>query len=225
MRRTCSVLVALSLAVLSHAAFAQPPGGPPDGAPGATPAAKDTSGVLPKWMDGAVEVGVGWMASPQSVKDRYSAGMNIGLELQALAAPALRFGAKAEYHDSPSNRDGFVTTSNGIVGYDTFGDGKMLDLFGTIAVRPWRQLWLEGGAGYGHFESGFGDVNFIDGVTGDSYVPPGKIGWGPVAGAGARYEFQPSRRDRMYVGAGWRRMVRDDVTLQYGLIRVGYRFH
>lgn len=224
MRVAVSLLFACSLAVFASSAFAQPPGGPPEGNLGATPEKKDTTGVLPKWMDGAVEAGVGGMTSPLSVKDRYSAGLDLAVELQALAAPALRFGAKAEYHDTPSNNEGFVATSHGIVSFDTFGDGKMFDLLGTVSVRPWRQLWLEGCAGYGHFDSGFGDINFIDGLTGDSYAPPGTIGWGPVAGAGARYEFQPNRRDRMYAGAGWRRMVRDDVTLQYGLIRVGYRF-
>ncbi|MBI5167960.1 MAG: hypothetical protein HZA61_00585 [Candidatus Eisenbacteria bacterium] len=220
MRLAVATCFALFLTVLPAAAPAQPAGRPPDD-PGAP---RDTSGVLPTWMDGAVEAGVGWMADPQRVKDRYSAGMDVALVLQAKVAPALRFGVRVEYHDLPSNNEGFAVTSGGLVSLRDFGDGKVYDAVATASARVWSQLWLEAMAGYGYFDAGFGDVSFVDGLTGENFVPPGRTGGGPVVGAGVRYEFQPTRRDRLYVGTGWRRMVLEDATIQLVPIQIAYRF-
>ncbi len=215
MRRALLLLLLLLPPIQAAPAHAQP-------APGAP---RDTVGFLPRWLDGSAEAGVGWMAAPSVVRRRYTAGLDAALGLQAKLSARARVGARLEYHDLPSSNNGFIATTGGLYSeWDSWGDGRAWMLLGTGAARAWRTFWLEGAAGYGHFSSGFSDASFVDGVTGESFVPEGRNGWGSVVGAGARYEFQPNRRDRLFASAQWRRMERDGVILQFGALRMGYRF-
>lgn len=215
MRRSLPLLLLFLLSIPAAPTLAQP----------APAAARDTVGFLPRWMDGSVEAGVGWLAAPSVVRKRYTAGLDAAVELQAKLGPSARAGARLEYHDLPSSNSGFIATSGGLYSnWDTWGDGRAWMLLGTGSARAWKALWIDGAAGWAHFASGLDDVAFVDGATGQSFVPPGRNGWGPVVGGGARYEFQPTRRDRLFAAVAWRRMVRDDQVLQFGAIRMGYRF-
>ncbi|MFN8588200.1 MAG: hypothetical protein U0704_10420 [Candidatus Eisenbacteria bacterium] len=208
-------LLLLTLQIPAAPAHAQP----------APAAVRDTVGFLPHWLDGAAEAGVGWLAGPSVVHRRYTAGLDAALELQAKLAPALRLGVRGEYHDLPSRNSGFMVTSGGLYNnWDSWGDGRAWMFMGEGSVRTWRALWLDAAAGIGHFSSGYGDAVFVDGVTGEDFTPPGTTGWGAAFGAGARYEFQPNKRDRLFAVATWRRLERDDVVLQFGALRMGYRF-
>lgn len=215
MRRTLPLVLLLLWSIPGALALAQP----------APAAPRDTVGFLPRWLDGSAEAGVGWMAAPSVVRHRYTAGLDASLGLQAKLSDRARVGARLEYHDLPSSNNGFIVTTGGLYSdWDSWGDGHAWMLLGTGAARAWRAFWLEGAAGYGRFSSGFEEMAFVDGLTGESFVPVGRNGWGVVVGAGARYEFQPNRRDRLFASAQWRRMERGDVILQFGALRMGYRF-
>jgi len=52
---------------------------------------------------------------------------------------------------------------------------------------------------------------------------PGSTGWGWTWGAAARYEFQPTARDRMLAELTWSALQASDAVMRFWSLRVGYR--
>lgn len=216
------LLTLLAIPALTSAQRPPDPRGPDDVRP-------DTTRFFPRWMMATAQAGVGWMAAPERIGSRYMPGVDVGLSLAAQPARRMRVGISLEYHDLPADPNGYAGyfDSTGVypmLPVDFYGDGHLLDAIATLSVRPRGALWLEGGIGWGRFESGWADVSFFDGATGNAIRPPGTSGWGAVVSAEARYEFQPNPRDRLYVSAGWRSMERDGQRMHFVPIHVGYRF-
>lgn len=194
----------------------------------------DTSRFLPRWMHASLEAGVSWLQSPAAVKDRYNAGVALGGALTATAAPRLRLAARLEYLDLPNGEMGYYGSYQTVdgqayavpnYGYNAFGGGRALDALVLASARPWRQLWIEGGAGYGHFSSGLPRIQFLDGVTGEWIDVPGQSGWGATWTAGFAYEFRVGRKpDHLCAGVRWMRLDRDGVALDFVPVTIGYRF-
>lgn len=197
-------------------------------------AGRDSSRFLPRWMHASLEAGVSWMQSPAAVKDRYNAGVALGAGLTATAAPRLRLAARLEYLDLPNGEAGYYGSYQTVDGqayaypsgrYSAFGGGHSFEALALASVRPWRQLWLEGGAGWGHFSSGYPRIQFLDGTTGEWIDVPGESGWGAAWTAGAAYEFRVGRKpDHLYASVRWVRMDRDGTALDYVPLTIGYRF-
>lgn len=193
----------------------------------------DSSRFLPRWMSARLEAGLSWMQSPREVRDRYVAGVAFGGSLNAAVLPRLRLSARLEYLDLPNGEvgslggyqtiDGQVYTSTG-VGYNAFNGGRSFEALGVLSARVWRNLWVEGGAGHGHFDSGYPPIQFIDGVTGEYVDIPGRSGWGQAYTAGLAYDFTVRQRERLYVTARWTRLERGGVSLDFVPLGIGYRF-
>lgn len=199
----------------------------------AVQAKPDSARFLPRWMNASLEAGVSWMASPREVGDRYRAGVAFGGELVATAAPRLRLGLRFEYLDLPNGARGYLGTytvhdSQAVAipssSYNGFHGGHTLDGLVVASVRPWRNLWLEAGGGYGYFSSGYPRVQFVDGTTGRMIDIPGQSGGGPALTAGLTYEFTVSKRDRLFAIVRWTRLERDGVSLDFVPLGLGYRF-
>lgn len=199
----------------------------------AVTARRDTSRFLPPWLFATLEAGVSWMQSPHEVSDRYTAGVVLGGGLTARAAARLRFSLRLAYLDLPNGANGYLGgyyTSDGQVythpdaNFNAFTGGHVVDGLTVVAVRPWRNLWIEGGGGGGYFASGYGDLEFYDGATGERIDVPGRSGWGAAWTAGLRYDFTVRRRDRLFVAAGWTRLERDGLALDFVPLLAGYRF-
>ena len=75
-----------------------------------------------------------------------------------------------------------------------------------------------------YFRNGFSSDNtFQDLLTGEEIQLEASSGWGPAWTAGMRYEFQPSRRDRLLGEVQFTSMDRDGTPLRFFAIRFGYR--
>lgn len=199
----------------------------------AVTAKRDTSRFLPPWMFATLEAGVSWMQSPQQVSDRYNPGVAFGGGLTAKAGTRLRLSTRLAYLDLPNGANGYLGgyyTSNGQVythpdaNFNAFTGGHAIDGLVVAAVRPWRNLWVEGGGGGGYFASGYGDLKFYDGVTGELIDVPGSSGWGSAWTAGLRYDFTVRKREKLFVSAGWTRLERDGLALDFVPLGIGYRF-
>lgn len=196
-------------------------------APVAAPS--DTSARLPLHLTG--EAGIGWMQSPTDVRRRYKAGIDVALGVELRGRSRVAISARGEYHDFPNasaiysgyyNANGAYPTGSA---YASLVSGRAFDLVVAPMLRLADAWWLDAGAGVGHFDSGFGsDQTFIDGATGRIVKVPGSTGWGAVAAAGVRYEFQPNPRDHMLVGARWYQVTLSDRTLQCFRLGAGYGF-
>lgn len=199
----------------------------------AVQAKRDSSRFLPRWLHASLDAGVSWMQSPRAVSDRYNAGVAFGGTLAATANPRLRLAVRLEYLDLPSGEAGFYGSYQTVGGeayvtpegsFSAFSGGHSVEGLATASVRPWRNLWLEAGAGHGYFSSGFPRIQFIDGTTGEFIDIPGQSGWGPAFTTGLSYEFTVMKRDHLFAYARWTRLERDGMSLDFIPLGLGYRF-
>lgn len=167
--------------------------------------------------------GFGWLGSPSEVRRRYGGGLDVGLAGDRRFADRVALRGRVDFDDLPSSKPDAVVI-NGIA-YATnvdYGHGWRLAATGGGAVRAWNHLWLEGEAGGGYYKNGLGDT-YQDLVTNTVVAIPDRTGWGSVWGAGARYEFQPGRRDRALAEFRFGSMERNGIQLRFYSIRAGYR--
>jgi hypothetical protein len=167
--------------------------------------------------------GFGWLASPGEVRRRYGGGLDVGLVGDRRFADRVALRGRVDFDDLPSSKPDAVVI-NGIA-YATnvdYGHGWRLAATGGGALRMWNHLWLEGEAGGGYYKNGLGDT-YSDLVTNTVVAIPDRTGWGATWGAGARYEFQPGRRDRVLGEFRFGSMDRDGMQLRFYSLRAGYR--
>ena len=220
MRRTCSRPRRILACRAVHTRSRSRSIGPPQWLP-VHPAAKDTSWRAAKWMDGAVEVGVGLdgVAGPcRTIRARHEHR----LRPQALPPrAALRRGLSTTRPPTGTASSRPRTASSATTRSAT----ARCSIFSARSrvPSPCASLWLEGGGG-GPLRIGLRRRELHRRRDRRRVRPPGKIGWGRWPARCRAYEFQPNRRDRMYSRRLAPRMG-DDVTPMYRLIRVGYRFH
>lgn len=193
-------------------------------------APRDSSRVLPRWLELSAEAGVGWMAAPTPVADRYAPGLDVALAAGVRPLPRLRLLVRGEYHDLPGTPSFAGLYAGGsavpLSEVNSLGDGSVFDALGCASVRLWRDVWCEAGAGYGRFRSGFPDgFSFLDGSTGEVITIEGETGWGAAMTGALTYEFQPNKRDRLYASVRCLVLERDGRRLTLIPLRVGYRFH
>lgn len=189
----------------------------------------DSSRFLPRWLHGFVEAGPGWMQKPTNVRRRYTVGLSGALGLEVEPASRVRVMLRADYVDLPlgTGSYGGVYDSSGatpVYRINSIGRGHVASGLATVALRVRGGISLEGGGGWGYFESGLPAVNFVDGATGQLMHAPGETGWGAITTAGLRYEFTPNGRDHLVLSARWFAIERDGVRLDFVPIRVGYRY-
>lgn len=177
------------------------------------------------WAD----VGLGGLTAPREVRTRYSAGISAGLMAGTRRVGPLALVARFDFQDLPTGDFSYVAynTSQGSFGYQTrsFGAGQVFTLTAGPSVALGRGFFAEATAGGGHFNAGYDNVKFVDGLTGQVVEPPGHPGWGPVASAGLGYAFQPGPKQRMFIDIRWLGFFADDMALHLVPLRIGYRFY
>lgn len=169
--------------------------------------------------------GIGWLGSPGEVRSRYNGGLDVGASGDRRLADRVAFRARLDYHDLPSKQPSVVIVDG--IPFATnidYGHGWCGLALGGIAVRTWNHLWLEGGAGEAYFRSGFPNgQTYLDISTGHELPLTAGTGFGAAWSVGARYEFQPSLRDRLLGECQFYSMDRAGTTLHFWALRVGYR--
>jgi len=218
-------LIVGSLLLASASAFAQPPGPPPGRPAGSVPAPGDSlrtlSGPTQVWL----HVGPGWLGAPSSVRQRYRAGLGIGVSGDRRLANLAALRARLDYTDMPSTQPTSILVGGRsyTVGQD-YGHGWSGSAMGGAAVQPLPHLWIEGAGGVGYFRNGFPSGDTIQDLgTGRDIPLEARSGWGAIWGTGVRYEFQPSRRDRLLAEFQFATLERDGTRLRFFAIRFGYR--
>jgi hypothetical protein len=169
-------------------------------------------------------VGAGWLSAPAEVRKRYGVGIDLGASADRRFADRLALRGRAHFTDLPSTQPNAVVV-NGVT-YATnndYGHGWLASGLASVALRPWRHFWFEGGLGGGYFNSGFSGAFAQDITTGKDFPLNATSGWGPSWGLGARYEFQPTLRDRLLAEADFTEMDRGERRLRFISIRFGYR--
>jgi len=225
-------VVLLSLALALAAPGAALASGP-DLGQAVQDAKPDTSKFLPRWIHASLGAGISWMQAPSWVRVRYGPGIALTGNLWASLLPGARLAVELEYLDLPANTNGFATTykakdgSTYTIPYDYYtntGAGNEINGLAVLSFKVWRNLWVEGGVGGGHFSSGYSGIEFLDNATGRTVSIPDDSGWGPAITAGLAYDFQVGKGSKLFASARWVRLARDTETLHVVPLRIGYRF-
>ena len=188
----CLVAGLLAAPSLARAAVPEPPHAN-------VPTAPDTSHFLPPWLHMHGSVGYGWIQGPVLIRQRYEAGQDFQLGLEARMRSSLRLHLDGEYQVLPAV--GHATYAF-VAFQDVFG-GQVLDtlsfdwrgrgwLGATRAELQWRALphtWLTAGAGRGYLDAGVRAFHFRNPFQRLDIEFPGSTGWGWIGSAGARYDF------------------------------------
>lgn len=195
-------------------------------------AVADSSRFLPRGVHFLLEVGATGMRSPTSVSDRYTQGVTFSGAL-ATAGSRARLTGRLEYFDLPNGEQGYTgyyqadsgqVTAHPLGGNSAFHGGHSSQVMGLFSLRPLGPFWLEAGIGYGYWWSGYPDIQFIDGSTGQYIDIPGQSGWAPVFSWGLTFEFTPAKGQNLHASVRWTRLDRGDQALDFLPIVIGYRF-
>ena len=215
-------LVGLFLLLLIPApAGAQYGGG--EGHHGRGPAAADSAHVRSITWQGWGHFGAGWLGAPEEIRTRYGAGLDVGLSGDRRLEQRWALRARLDLHDLPSSQPTYIVDAAGNAYSTDIGHAWLASGLAGAAVRAWGNLWLEGGAGGGYFQSGFSDEVATVDSTGEVHRPEGTTGWGKVWSLGTRYEFHPTRRDRMLAEFQFYSLDREGTRLKFFAVRIGYR--
>lgn len=216
MRLAALALISASL-VLSTPSRAQPV--PEAGSPYVL---DDSTRILPRWLEGQIQGGIGWMGSPGFERSRYQAGVGGAAAAEARPARRLVVRARIAYQDLPP--DPFELVLGGSTPVDialAVGHGSLATGLVELGTPVSRSIWAFAGAGGAHYGS-----NSASGVlvTGDmSFRRLEESGWGSAWSAGLQYRFEPNPRDHFYV-EGRSESVAAGTRFRFWALALGYRF-
>ena len=180
--------------------------------------AKSLAGPWQLWF----HAGISSAAAPVDVSQRYASGLAAGVAADRRIEERIALRARLAYDDLPSKQSTFKTNNGYTNSTGNRGHGWLGTALAGVAVRVRSHLWLEGGGGAGYFTSGT-PASYVDFVTGQTVAVPGSSGPGSVWQSGARFEFMPRRRDRMFAEAQFQQMNRGGTPISMWTVRVGYR--
>lgn len=230
-RRTL-LLLALSspaLTIAAGSARAAVPEPPPRAN---QPAAADSAQFLPRWVHMHGSFGYGWIQGPAVIRQRYEAGQDFELGLEARMRPNLRLRVNGEYQVLPAVGQAiyqFVVSQDldGSQAVDTLSfEWRARGWLGAARTElQWRALphtWLMAGAGRGYLGAGVRAFHFRDPFQTLDVRFPGSSGWAWIASAGARYDFDVFGP---LLGAElrWSTLDRPQDRLQMWSLRIGWQ--
>lgn len=208
------------------AAVPEPPRGP-----GAV-AARDTSHFLPRWLHMQGSAGYGWIQGPEPIRQRYEAGQDFELGLEARMRPGLRLRLNGEYQVLPAVGSAtyeFVVSQAAdgtqvldTLSFDWRGRGWLAAARTELQWRALRRTWLIAGAGRGYLAAGVRAHHFRNPFEMLDVRFPGSSGWAWIASAGARYDFDLFG-PMLGAEVRWSLLERPQDRLQMWSIRIGWQ--
>jgi len=224
MRSLATLIFALALSTAATESAAQPHGRSPGGRPGASAGSdslRTLSGPLQLWG----HAGAGWLGGPTEFRRRYLAGLGLGVSGDRRFANRVALRGRLDYVDLPSTQPNTVLIGGVAyaVGSD-YGHGWFGTSTAGLSIRTWSHLWIDAAGGAGYFNNGFSSADTFEDLTTGRQVPvEAGSGWGSVWSTALRYEFQPSKRDRILTEVQFASVDREGTTLNFFSIRFGYR--
>jgi hypothetical protein len=224
MRWPLLAILAASTLLAANPARSQPPGGAGYGPMPHRPTHADSMRTLGGPRQVWFHAGVGWINAPSEVRQRYNAGIVVGVSGDRRLEDRLALRGRVEFQDFPSTQPNVVYQDGIAYPVNTdYGHGWQGSALGGAAMRVWNHFWLDGGYGVAYFNNGYGSQSYTDLVTGQVIDLHPTNGWGPIWSVGTRYEFKPSLRDRLLAEVEVYSMNRDGMAVRSIAIRMGYR--
>jgi len=166
--------------------------------PAKVAATPDSSRFLPTWLHLHGAAGLGWLASPVSLRKFYQAGQSYEAGLEVQPRYALRMRLNAEYLGLPivtTSTYTFITMSPGLVpirdtlhlqttGQGWLGSGRL-----EAQLRLTPHVWAVGGIGRGYLDSGLEPIHESNGTETLDLDFPGASSWVWLTTLGGTYEF------------------------------------
>lgn len=200
----------------------------------AEPAAHDSSQFLPRWLHMQASVGLGWIAGPAFIRERYEAGQDFELGVEARPRPGVRLRLNGEYQVLPAvgvAHYQFVAAQglDGSQVIDTLSfDWRQRGWLGASRLElQWRvvpHVWLMGGAGRGYLGAGVRAFHFADPFQSLDVTFPGSSGWAWIVTQGVRYDFDLFG-PMIGVEVRHSALERTQDTLQMWSVRIGWQGH
>jgi len=230
-RSPLALLIALAfLPCSAWTAYAAVPEEPP--APASATAAPDTSHFLPRWLHSSGSAGYGWIQGPALIRQRYEAGQDFELGLEARPRPRLRVRLNGEYQVLPA-------VAQATYAFLVFAGPRGQPVMDTLSFEwrqrgwlgaaraelQWRALphtWLVAGAGRGYLGSGVRAFHFRNPFETLDVPFPGSSGWAWIGSAGARYDFDLFG-PMLGAELRWSTLDRPQDRLQMWSLRIGWR--
>lgn len=223
-------LVPLALLLLSSSPVrAAVPEPPPARAPAAAP---DSATFLPRWLHAHGSVGLGWIHSPEFIRQRYEVGQDFELGIEARPRPRLRVRLNGEYQVLPAVGRAsyqFVTFQDlegnqavDTLSFDWRGRGWLGAARAEVQWRALPHTWLMVGAGRGYLGAGLRAYHFRDPFQTLDVEFPGSSGWAWIGSLGTRYDFDlfgPTLGAELR----WSTLDRPQDRLQTWSLRIGWQ--
>lgn len=213
---TAAALLAAAVALPCAAAE------PPAFEPGSPYVLQDSTRILPRWLEGQVQAGIGWMGSPSFERQRYQAGLTGAVAAEARPAAQLALRARIAYLDLPPDpfdvylADATVTEFTDEIGHG----GLFMGLIEAATPLPWSMSVFAGAGGARYGSNAAVGILLPDG---SSFRALEESGWGTAWSAGLRYAFQPNPRDHLYL-EGRSESVAVGGGFRFWGLTLGYRF-
>ncbi len=204
----------------------------PEPEPAVVATAPDSESFLPRWLHMHASAGFGWISSPRFIRERYEAGEDFELGVEARLRPRLRLRLNGEYQVLPAVGKAtyqFVTLQD--IDGGTLMDTLSFDWRGRgwlgagRAELQWQALphtWLLAGGGRGYLSAGVRAYHFASPFQTLDVRFPGSNGWAWITTLGMRYEFDlfgPTLGAELR----WSSLDRPQDRLQTWSVRVGWQ--
>lgn len=197
------------------------------------PAGADSARFLPRWLHLFGELGAGWIAAPQAVRQLNQPGMGGSFGIAADLAPRvqLRCALDTQIYTEELSRDILFIGDFGLGVGDTsvfhfestktvWRVGPRLDFTG----RVWDRFWLHAGGSGSLWKGSPGQALLATGgyaVSSRVEAGPARFGLGYFGAV--RWDFDPAPQAPLYVMVVFGAADRGDEALHEGSIRLGYR--
>lgn len=222
MRRTLASALTTAAALLAAAVVVPCAAQPPAFEPGSPYVLTDSTRILPRWLEGQIQAGIGWMGSPTFERQRYQAGLLGALAAEARPMARLAVRARIAYQDLPPDPFDVYLADQSVTQFtDAIGHGNLFTgLLEVSTPLPWSMA-VFGGAGGARYGS-----NAAVGVLlpdGTGFRALAESGWASAWSAGLRYAFRPNPRDHFFLEG---RSESVDVAggFRFWSLALGYRF-
>ncbi len=229
-----AALLAPLLACAPGVSAQGPPSETPPARPGRRAAAPDTAAFFPRWMHPWLELGGGWLVSPEYMRHFYDSGQGFAAGLAVTPWRRIELRAAIDYQMVQAHHTGLYVIDWGTgPGGAPLLDTLTVDYDGTAwsallrAETGLRLGWgfaVTGGLGAGYMNGGFQDQPLAQ-AGGLAANPPAPMlnGWGWAWTAAARWDVEPDPMIPLGLDVRSTSMRRGHDFVRWWSIRMCYR--